>query len=133
MTVYEKVAQIVSPVYQVGGSVRDELLKREPKDFDFSTPLTPEEIEASIKGAGRKCYNIGKRFGTLGVKIDGELVEITTFRNEKYKVGNRKPEVNFVKDSNIIIRDSLNFINHLCKIKANGVPKILLAMLIIYM
>ncbi len=35
----DKVEAIVSPVYQVGGSVRDELLGKEPKDFDYATPL----------------------------------------------------------------------------------------------
>ena len=98
MTVYEEVNKIIDPVYQVGGSVRDEVMGRTPVDFDFATPLSPDEIEAAIKAVGRKCYNIGKRFGTLGVKIDGQIAEITTFRSEKYKPGSRKPEVNFVGD-----------------------------------
>ncbi len=98
MTIYEEVKKLVSPLYMVGGAVRDEILGRTPKDFDFTTPLTPDEIEASIREAGRRPYLTGKRFGTLGVKINGNLVEITTFRNEKYKSGSRKPEVTFVKD-----------------------------------
>ncbi len=98
MTIYEEVKKIINPVYLVGGAVRDELLEKNPKDFDFTTPLTPDEIESAIRKAGRKPYLIGKKFGTIGVKINGEMVEITTFRNEKYKSGNRKPEVTFVKD-----------------------------------
>lgn len=98
MTTYEEVKKLVSPLYMVGGAVRDEILGRTPKDFDFTTPLTPDEIEASIRKAKRKPYLIGKRFGTVGVKINGQLVEITTFRNEKYESGSRKPEVTFVKD-----------------------------------
>ena len=43
-------------------------------------------------------YLTGKRFGTLGCKIDGEMVEITTFRSEQYEPGNRKPKVEFVKN-----------------------------------
>jgi len=94
----DKVEAIVSPVYQVGGSVRDELLGKEPKDFDYATPLSPDEVEAKIKAAGKHAYAIGKKFGTIGMKIDGQLVEVTTFRAETYQEGSRKPSVEFVTD-----------------------------------
>ena len=84
----------------VGGSVRDRLLGQEPKDYDFATPLTPDEIEAVVRAHGRKPYLVGKRFGTVGFKVDGHMVEVTTFRSEKYKSGSRKPEVAFVTDIN---------------------------------
>jgi len=96
--IIKEVEQIVSPIYLVGGSVRDKLMGREPHDFDFSTPLSPEEIEKAIRKAGKKPYLVGKRFGTIGMKIDGQMVEITTFRAEQYKEGSRKPEVSFVRD-----------------------------------
>jgi len=96
--IYDKVVEIINPVYLVGGSVRDELLGLTPKDYDFATPLSPDEIEKRIRQAGKKPYLVGKRFGTIGMKIDGNLIEITTFRNEKYLKGNRKPQVEFVKD-----------------------------------
>lgn len=96
--IYEEVKKLISPVYMVGGCVRDELLGKEPHDYDFTTPLTPEEIEKAIKKSGRRAYLTGKRFGTIGVKVNGQLIEITTFRNEKYKKGSRKPQVTFVKD-----------------------------------
>jgi putative nucleotidyltransferase with HDIG domain len=89
---------IVSPVYQVGGSVRDELLGLTPKDFDYATPLSPDEVETAIKTAGKRAYNIGKKFGTMGMKVNGQLVEITTFRHETYESGNRKPQVEFVQN-----------------------------------
>ena len=85
-------------VYLVGGSVRDILLGKEPNDLDFTTPLNPEEIEAVLKKNKMRAYGIGKRFGTIGCKIDGNYIEITTFRNEKYIKGSRKPEVEFVSD-----------------------------------
>lgn len=104
--VFREVEQIVSPVYLVGGAVRDELLGVEPKDYDFSTPLLPDEIEAAVRGAGRKPYLIGKRFGTVGLTIDSGMpgakympIEITTFREESYGDGDRHPHtVEFVKD-----------------------------------
>jgi tRNA nucleotidyltransferase (CCA-adding enzyme) len=69
-------------LYQVGGSVRDAIMNRKPKDYDFATPQSPEEIEKAIRDAGRRPYRAGKRFGTFGVKINGNLVEITAFKNE---------------------------------------------------
>jgi tRNA nucleotidyltransferase (CCA-adding enzyme) len=94
----KEVEKILSPIYLVGGSVRDKLLGKEPHDFDFASSLSPEEIEKAIRKAGRKPYLVGKRFGTIGMKIDGQMVEITTFRAEQYKEGSRKPEVSFVRD-----------------------------------
>lgn len=96
--IYKELNKIIEPLYMVGGSVRDNLMNRTPVDYDFTTPLMPDEIERKIKQAGKKAYITGKRFGTIGTKINGNLVEITTFRNEKYTKGSRKPDVNFVKD-----------------------------------
>ncbi len=94
----QKVTEILTPIYLVGGSVRDEILGIEPQDYDFATPFSPEEIETAIRNAGRRPYLTGKRFGTIGVKIDGQLVEITSFRAEKYIAGSRKPTVTYVND-----------------------------------
>lgn len=94
----DQVEAIVSPVYQVGGSVRDELLGRPASDIDYATPLSPDEVEARIKAAGKRAYSIGKKYGTVGMKLDGQFVEITTFRTETYETGNRKPQVEFVTD-----------------------------------
>jgi len=98
----KKVEKIISPVYMVGGAVRDTLINRTPKDYDFSTPLSPEEIENAVRKAKRKPYLIGAKFGTVGFKLKTEkgyeYIEITTFRHETYKSGSRKPEVSFVKD-----------------------------------
>lgn len=98
----EKVTEMMKPhpVYAVGGCVRDYILGVEPKDYDFCTPALPEEIEALIRKDKRRAYLTGKRFGTLGCKVDGHLIEITTFRTETYAKGNRKPEVEYVNNIN---------------------------------
>ena len=96
--IYKKVSEILSPVYLVGGSVRDILLGREPKDYDFTTPVLPDEIEKMVRASGRRAYLMGKKFGTIGCKVDGEFVEITTFRQELYTENNRKPQVDFVQE-----------------------------------
>lgn len=95
-----KVEEFVSPVYLVGGSVRDIILGHTPRDFDFATPLLPDEVEARIKASGRRAYQIGnsKRHGTIACKVDGQEVQITTFRTETYVEGSRKPAVQFVSD-----------------------------------
>lgn len=87
------------PVYLVGGAVRDTLLGQTPKDWDFATPASPDQIEEAIKKAGRRAFCIGKKFGTIGCKFpvadDFRYIEITTFRTEKYQEKNRKPIVEF--------------------------------------
>lgn len=101
----EKVTELMSPhqVYAVGGCVRDEIMGKTPKDYDFCTNATPDQIEECVRKAGRKPFLVGKKFGTVGCKIEledkiFEQVEITTFRSETYQEGNRKPEVEFVSD-----------------------------------
>ena len=84
------------PIYLVGGSIRDILLNKTPKDYDFTTALQPDQIQEIIQKNNKKAYLTGKRFGTLGFKLEGNLIEITTFRTESYKEGNRKPVVEFV-------------------------------------
>ena len=57
--VLDAVSAVVSPVYLVGGSVRDALLGRESQDFDFTTPLDPDRIETLVRAAGRRPYLMG--------------------------------------------------------------------------
>lgn len=83
------------PVYLVGGAVRDILLNIEPKDYDFCTSLSPEEIKENLKGKHRAIL-IGERHGTIGFKVENEMIEITTFRTEFYREGIRQPNVEFV-------------------------------------
>jgi tRNA nucleotidyltransferase/poly(A) polymerase len=53
--IYDEVSKIINPVYLVGGSVRDIIMGKEPKDFDFCTSLSPDEIEQAIHKVGKKC------------------------------------------------------------------------------
>lgn len=118
--VYEAVRKVlpVGELGLVGGCVRDTILGREPKDYDFATSLLPDEVEQLVKKAGRRCYTLGKAFGTIGFKVEVMeyndyagvfgpqwhamskfvYVEVTTYRKEKYRDGSRKPEVEFGTD-----------------------------------
>ena len=98
LAVLHQVGQIITPVYLVGGSVRDSLLGHPPQDYDFTTPLDPDAIEAAVRQAGKRPHLIGKRYGTVGFKVNEHFVEVTTFRTEKYTKGSRKPQVEFTHD-----------------------------------
>lgn len=60
----------------VGGSVRDLLLGREPKDFDVVTDALPEQVRELFRN-GRL---IGRRFRLVHVRFGSEIIEVSTFR-----------------------------------------------------
>jgi len=62
--------------YLVGGSVRDLLLGRRPKDFDVATNARPQEI----RGLFRNSRIIGRRFRLAHVFFRGTVIEVATFR-----------------------------------------------------
>jgi poly(A) polymerase len=62
--------------YLVGGSVRDILLGRRPKDFDVATNARPQEIRRLF----RNSRIIGRRFRLAHIFFRGEIVEVATFR-----------------------------------------------------
>jgi poly(A) polymerase len=79
----------------VGGSVRDILCGHTPKDYDFATALSAEEVERRVRAAGKRAYTVGKRYGTIGFRHEGHFIEVTTYRSEVYDKQSRKPEVRF--------------------------------------
>jgi poly(A) polymerase len=62
--------------YLVGGSVRDLLLDKRPKDFDVATNARPQEIKRLF----RNSRIIGRRFRLVHVYFRGGIVEVATFR-----------------------------------------------------
>lgn len=62
--------------YLVGGSVRDLLLGRRPKDFDIGTDAHPYEIKKLF----RNCWIIGRRFRLAHIKYGAKTIEVATFR-----------------------------------------------------
>jgi poly(A) polymerase len=65
--------------YLVGGSVRDLLLHKAPKDFDVATNATPNQIKSLFRN-GRI---IGKRFKLVHVLFHREIIEVATFRGHE--------------------------------------------------
>lgn len=89
-------------VFAVGGSVRDLLMGKDTKGWDFTTNATPEEI---LKLFPDSFYD--NQFGTVGVKIylsknesaqvdksipPEDIYEVTTYRSEKGYTDHRHPD-----------------------------------------
>lgn len=64
--------------YLVGGSVRDLLLHRRPKDFDIGTSAHPHEVKRLF----RNCWIIGRRFRLAHVRFGTKTIEVATFRRQ---------------------------------------------------
>jgi len=64
--------------YLVGGSVRDLLLARRPKDFDIGTSAHPYQVKKLF----RNCWIIGRRFRLAHVKFGNKVIEVATFRRQ---------------------------------------------------
>lgn len=64
--------------YLVGGSVRDLLLGRRPKDFDIGTSAHPHQIKKLF----RNCWIIGRRFRLAHIKFGPKTIEVATFRRQ---------------------------------------------------
>ena len=62
----------------VGGCVRDALLGLAPKDYDLATSALPEQTKAVF--AAWPVVETGLRHGTVTVLLEGEPLEITTYR-----------------------------------------------------
>jgi tRNA nucleotidyltransferase (CCA-adding enzyme) len=85
--------------FVVGGSVRDLLLKKSPKDWDITTNALPEEVQALFPDS---FYE--NEFGTVGVKVqrfletrndehEHDVIEVTTYRSEAKYTDSRHPQV----------------------------------------
>src|SRR3989339_106450 len=85
----ERFSESGAEIYVIGGAVRDLLMGREVKDWDFTTNMTPEEIQRLFPK--NSFYN--NTYGTVSiVNHDKSIFEITTFRTEKEYGDFRHPD-----------------------------------------
>ena len=91
----------------VGGPVRDALLGRDTHDLDFTTDARPDDILRIVAPISTAHWDIGRAFGTIGARVQGEQVEITTYRADSYDGVTRKPTVEFgdTIDGDLVRRD----------------------------
>lgn len=79
----------------VGGSLRDILIGRRPKDWDVATSATPQEMMRLFQ----RVIPTGIAHGTVTVLFRNGSYEITTLRGEGAYSDSRRPdEIFFVKD-----------------------------------
>ncbi len=82
--------------YLVGGSVRDLLLGRTPKDFDIGTDAHPQAIRRLF----RNCRLIGRRFRLAHLLFaNGKVVEVATFRRRPDPADEKTPELLMTSDN----------------------------------
>ena len=79
----------------VGGPVRDAFLGRPVTDLDFTTDALPDQVLAIVEPIASATWDVGRQFGTIAARVEGEQVEITTYRSDVYDGETRKPEVAF--------------------------------------
>ena len=90
-TTLELLAAAGYEAYLVGGAVRDYVREnRQGHDWDITTSALPEEVEQVF--AGYHLIETGLKHGTVTVVIDGEPLEITTYRVDGSYSDHRRPD-----------------------------------------
>ncbi|MFQ5663909.1 MAG: CCA tRNA nucleotidyltransferase [Terriglobia bacterium] len=80
--------------YWAGGCVRDLLLGREPADYDVATSARPEEVLRLFA----RAVTVGAQFGVIKAQVEGEEIEIATFRSDHGTQDGRHPrEVRYAR------------------------------------
>jgi poly(A) polymerase len=79
----------------VGGPVRDIFLGRPMSDLDLTTDAPPERVMEITAGWADATWTVGIAFGTVGLRKGDDLLEITTYRSERYDRTSRKPIVKY--------------------------------------
>jgi tRNA nucleotidyltransferase/poly(A) polymerase len=83
-------------LYLVGGSIRDALVGKDPKDYDLATNATPDQVLNILKGQDfiKNILETGKAFGVINAITANDEYEIATFRIDLGK-GRRPDSVEF--------------------------------------
>src|SRR5438309_2343276 len=107
--------------YLVGGSVRDLLLGRRPKDFDIGTSAHPHQVKKLF----RNCWIIGRRFRLAHVKFGPKTIEVATFRRQ-VDTAELSPEVDEAIEAvpdpepgNSLLEQTQAEATHLAKVRAH--------------
>lgn len=95
--IFDKIEAAGKEVFLVGGCVRDSIMGKTPHDYDFTTSATPTEIINIFNDYTLDM--VGIAYGMVGVHINGERYEITTYRSDGVYSDNRHPDsISFAKN-----------------------------------
>lgn len=86
--------------YLVGGSVRDLLMHKVPKDFDVATNATPNQIRKLFRNA----RVIGRRFKLVHIIFHRDMIEVATFRGNENTAVDEKQQTN---ERGMLVRDNV--------------------------
>jgi poly(A) polymerase len=100
LKVMSRLQELGHTAFLVGGSVRDLLLGRRPKDFDIGTSAQPHQIKRGF----RNCWIIGRRFRLAHVKFGTKTIEVATFRRN---VPKDEPESGGTDGDLLVQRDNV--------------------------
>ena len=110
VTIQNKFLDHSFEIYLVGGCVRDLLQNKTPKDWDFTTNATPEEM---LKLFPDGFYD--NAFGTVGIPLKeleetehAKVVEVTTYRTEHGYTNRRHPEKVECWEKKVVISNCLS-------------------------
>ncbi len=76
----ERLHDVPTAVYLVGGAVRDLMLETQPRELDL---VVESELDPFIErlGAGGRIHD---RFGTANLELDGHKYDVARARSETY-------------------------------------------------
>lgn len=81
----------------VDGCVRDALRGVVPDDFDLASQATPAEVRDVLEPLGYHVFPTGLKHGTVMTPVDGEKVEVTTYRIDGEYFDQRHCEAEFTR------------------------------------
>ena len=99
--ILEKLYENSRNSYLVGGSVRDILLAKTPKDFDFVTDLSYDRLKEIFGSKEFSFKETGKQFLVFNLNYNGVDYEIANFRKDGTYVDGRRPltvEIGTIED-----------------------------------
>ena len=88
--IFSKLEESGYECFLVGGCVRDMLMGKKPHDIDITTNATPDETKEVFRNF--HTLDIGIKHGTVTVMVEGESMEITTYRKESTYSDGRHPD-----------------------------------------
>jgi poly(A) polymerase len=101
LEVLKRLREASFEAYFVGGCVRDQVMGRDPKDYDIATNATPDQVLALFP----RALPVGAKFGVVLVPKESGDVEVATFRTDgPYKDGRHPAEVRFATSAEEDVR-----------------------------